>query len=591
MSTWFSNNPSFTEALPRLDFPFESLPDLYLPERTIFTLPDRSRLFPYMWCYLRRRTTIARKTEYDPSSLSKSRTAAMPAVITRLSNLARNNGWRPRTIHSKFEQFSAFLLWVDSPEQGGKFEKVLSDKEIGLAALKAYHTYLRHRVQTNQLGATSGGTLDKSAIALLSELHDYVYLDKIEPLQTPALESTAAPLEKDVAEFTSTLQAIFDSAAAIVLDKPARKNSKPNHTRTIRLSASNDNKITTLPDDFPIGRLMDLACVTFTGLVIADSGANQGVITSYEEPDDLLEQLGAPERINLTHKAIKFRAGGKIVPVHLTATTVTRLRTYLAVRDRFISFLNTEDVQPLFIQGKWETARNHKQNPLSVQPIQRGFLDKLRNKVRSVQGELPKITLRQLRLHKQQYVTRRSGPEIAAKVMGTTVATAVRHYSKSEPSVQRNEMSSFLDQLSKKVIDGSSGQETTAIPAGSCLEHGRYQTEEGTPPLKPDCKKPEGCFFCNQFCVHADETDMRKLFSCKYVLQHLSPLQGDSKSADRTYHAILNRIDTLLSEIRRRIPNLYSAVEQDVKVDGNLTAYWAIKLQQLHLLGMLTMSS
>lgn len=123
---------------------------------------------------------------------------------------------------------------------------------------------------------------------------------------------------------------------------------------------------------------------------------------------------------------------------------------------------------------------------------------------------------------------------------------------------------------------------------GSCKEESNPVAVDVHPVVNPDCMKTEGCFFCAQYRVHADETDLRKLLSCRHVLQQLAPLQGESSAADRVYVAVIERIDALLDELRCRIPQEYKQIEHDVQVAGNLSRYWAVKLQQLHLLGLLS---
>ncbi len=80
---------------------------------------------------------------------------------------------------------------------------------------------------------------------------------------------------------------------------------------------------------------------------------------------------------------------------------------------------------------------------------------------------------------------------------------------------------------------------------------------------------------------------MRKLMSCRRVLQRIVPLNGDSLRAERIYTAVVDRIDALLRELNRRQPQTFRTVRMDVEERGQLTRYWANKLQQLHLLGML----
>lgn len=75
--------------------------------------------------------------------------------------------------------------------------------------------------------------------------------------------------------------------------------------------------------------------------------------------------------------------------------------------------------------------------------------------------------------------------------------------------------------------------------------------------------------------------------SCRVALKRIAPLQPDSARAERVYVAIVDRIDGLLGEIKRRVPQIYDDVRTDVDERGNLTPYWSVKLQQLYLLGML----
>ena len=194
-------------------------------------------------------------------------------------------------------------------------------------------------------------------------------------------------------------------------------------------------------------------------------------------------------------------------------------------------------------------------------------------------------------MYKQQHVAREHGIKVAADVMGHSIATAVRNYSVTQESVRQGEMGQFLMSLTSTVLESSRGLPeavaTVGIAVGSCKGEGNPIAIDVYPVVKPDCKKTEGCFFCAQYRVHADETDLRKLLSCRHVLQRLAPMQGESATADRVYAAVIDRIDVLLAEMRHRIPREHERIEHDVQVTGNLSRYWATKLQQLHLLGVL----
>lgn len=592
MSAWVRNTKNYVDALPTLAFPIESLPEIYVPQSTILELPGGQRVYLYQWCYLQR-VIRGRYTELNLASLSSARVEAMPQVVARLSKWFRFGGARPRTIHTAFKALSQFMAWVDATEQAGSYEDVLTNADVALQALQNHHTFLRQSLQAHKFSAGTAGARDHRVVNILSEVHGRNFLNDIEPLSETRSRGTRAPRDDEVAAFMSILQAIFDSAAQLTRREPSNARSEETGQRVLRIWASDDSKVVVLADDFSEARLMELACVAFAALAIGDSGANLAQIQGYEEPDDLEQQLAQPDRVNLTHRSIKLRAGGKPVPVHLTTTTLSRMRTYLQIRERLRVHLGGADIVPMFVQCAYGGLMGRLgRKPMSIRALCDNFLGHLRAKVQVAGAELPRITLRQLRAYKQQDVVRKRGVKVAAEVMGHSIATAVRAYSNSQEEVRRSDMGQFLSSLSSRVLESSSSvadvDPTVGIPPGSCRDHGRPVAIEPKPVVEPDCGKTEGCFFCDKFRVHADAHDCRKLLSCRYVLLRLAPLQGESAAADRVYAAVIDRIGALLEEVQRRIPEVYEQARQDVEVRGTLTCFWAAKLQQLYLLGMLS---
>jgi hypothetical protein len=517
----------------------------------------------------------------------------MRIALDRLSKWCLHSNARRHSIRSRFEVLAFFLAWADGPEHGQRYEMVLSDADVALQALSGYHSHLRSRLQNHKLSASSASKMDRTAIACLSAIHDRDYKEHIEPLSRGVDRrsgNTVAPKDGNIQKFVSCLQAIFDSAAELVLQENSVISSAG--PRRPRLSALDDSCIAELPERYSETRLIELACVAFAALVLADSGANLAVLQGYEEAEDLQDQLSQPDRVNLTHRAIKFRAGGKLVPVHLTAVTTTRLRTYLRVRQMFVERVGCEDIRPLFVQGSYSSQRPGAFSPTAIEPLPRRFLHYLRKKLSAVGADLPQsVTLRQLRTYKQQHLVRRHSLAVVATVMGHSVETAVRAYCKAQEGLREAEMSQFLGSLEKMVLaasdDLSMRSTTEALPAGACANYGKPLPSGQTPIVQPDCRRVEGCFFCENYRLHADEKDLRKLVSCRVALVRIAPLQPDSARAERVYLSIIARIDALLDEIKQRIPKVVEEVRQDVDNRGNLTTYWSTKLQQLHLLGML----
>ena len=447
-SPWQRCTPGYVKTLPVLDFPFEKLPDIYAPASTVLRIAQAGQVNVFLWCYLSRegehRGVIK---SFEPASLSEARVRAMPLALERLSKWLRFKNTRPRTAGETLALLGRLLLWADQPEHARHFEEILSNSNIALEALKGYHTYLRSRSQSHLLDLGTAALREQMAIACLSEIHAIDYKDHIESLQRSNREGTRTPDVLLVGEFSSTLQALFDSASAIVLeDRPMPQGM------LLRISATDDSKAVKLRASYGPLRLAELACVAYAGLVFVDSGANLSVLQGYEEPEDLEDQLAKPDRINLTQKAVKFRADGKEVEVHLSATTTTRLKTYLRIRQKLVTSLDANDIAPMFIKCSYENSRGE---PTSVGPLDRNFLTVLRKKVTRSGASLPNITLRQLRTYKQQDLVRRAPVAVAAKVMGHSVETAIKAYCKAQDATRRDEIGEFLSSLQKTVLEAS----------------------------------------------------------------------------------------------------------------------------------------
>lgn len=596
-SDWISTGGNYPRGLPRLAFPLDgAMPDLYVPQSTILQTADGANTHAYLWCYLDRKAHGTRY-RFNPSSLSSKRVEDMPLAIERLSKHFRFVNARPRTVQAEVSNgLTAFLLWLDSPLHNGRFESILSDPDLALEALQKHHSYLRQRLQANHIGASTASMFDTDSIKMMSVIHDREYGNEIEAIKYLHGEGIKTPKTEDVAALMACAQGVFDSVVRLVFD-----DSRDDHDRASLGNLSwqsgdqqNSVQVSTVTD---MERVIELGCLAYAALCIGDSGANLAPIQSYEEPDDMDEQLRSPERLNLHHKVIKFRAGGKEVPIHLTSTTVTRLRAYLRLRETLRQRLDAPEIGPMFVRCIYPGTSRAR--PLGITPLPATFTSLLRGRFAAFGIKLPPVTMQQLRAYKSGKVAKAHNPKVAADIMGHSVSTAIRKYSKITDTESRSEMAPFLASLTSVVLSRpEAGAATakhviqiTAIPAGGCEDHGHPEAMAENPLVKPDCKKTEGCFFCNKFHVHADEDDCVKLMSCRSVLARLAPRLDDSGAAELVYAVVIERIDALLNEIKRLNPNAYERARVVVLEEGRLNRYWASKLQQLHLLGLLAKSS
>lgn len=587
-------NPSQLDAFPILEFPFAKAPEIWAPERTVLRLGHGKRLPVFVWCYLERHV-VAASNFYNPASLSAVRAAALPQAIQRLAEHFRLRAASSRSVYDSLSSFGRFLAYIDNEDHRGSFELIFSDPDLALHALELYHRYLKGKIQTHATNRNTAANQEIATLQLMSVIHNCQYADQFEKISSGLRRTTKVPNSEDVSQLMSMLTAIFDSACR-KLESCAGMQS--DGTWQLSFSTSNDRQMVNLPEGYSRARLMELAAMSFAGLVICDSGANLAQLQLYEEPHDLCSQLAEPDRISLTKKVVKLRAGGKTIPLTMTAVTFTRLPHFVKIRHEIVELLGCGDIAPFFFKCEYtkvlgRTAQSRLKiggmEPIGLLPISDYFSVELRKKVAAAGAELPHVTLRQLRSHKQQHLVRHYGLQVAAATMGHTLATAVRAYCVAQEGVQANDIGRFISSLHKTVVGRTSGASSTltSVPAGECASHGNPAPSDFKSLVEPDCRKAEGCFFCEQFRVHADAEDLRKLLSCRSVLLRIRHLQGESVRADRVYESVLARIEFLVREIQQIVG---SDASDQIKTDiaaGNLTRYWAVKVQQLGLLGLI----
>jgi hypothetical protein len=192
-----------------------------------------------------------------------------------------------------------------------------------------------------------------------------------------------------------------------------------------------------------------------------------------------------------------------------------------------------------------------------------------------IDPELIPVLSRQWRAAKSDFLVTRTDISTTAQVLQNTESTIRKSYVEGAVQTHLSEMSTFLDQM---VVKKGVSLASHKVAVGECIS---YFHPKKSPHVEaivtPDCENPEiGCLSCDNFKVHADETDVRKLLSCRYCLTRTSHLAG----FHRTAGPIVNRINVILDEIDKREPSLVSRVAQEVE-EGELDHYWASKFDML----------
>ncbi|BBU32493.1 hypothetical protein BTHE68_62270 (plasmid) [Burkholderia sp. THE68] len=268
-------------------------------------------------------------------------------------------------------------------------------------------------------------------------------------------------------------------------------------------------------------------------------------------------------------RAVKYRAGGRLVSFEIGAVFLPTFRKFLLLR---AFLLNQKPLGHLFLASSdWAQT---------FAPLKGKGLTNIIQSLHRLDPGLPSIKSKGWRASKSDWLLRRVDPATAAAVLQTTEATMLASYAEGSPSSQGEELSAFFDQLQSAVIESGAVVKDGVVNAvGICTSFGKPRQVVNAP-VASDCRGPEGCLFCDKFKVHADEKDTRKIVSCRFCIMQTSHLVRSEEHFRDVVQPLLDRIEDLLKEIDHREAGLVKRIEQEVEA-GELDPYWASKLEML----------
>lgn len=138
-----------------------------------------------------------------------------------------------------------------------------------------------------------------------------------------------------------------------------------------------------------------------------------------------------------------------------------------------------------------------------------------------------------------------------------------------------------------------SKSKTRSMVSGSCSEQsGEPKSIVKSPPFQPDCETPQGCLFCVYYVCHADEEDIKKLLSLKFVIALIREKAIDFDLSDEIYALLELRIDYILDQISKKTEASKKLVLKMMKTvlnDGVLTAFWDNRLDYYEDMGLIVL--
>jgi len=205
-----------------------------------------------------------------------------------------------------------------------------------------------------------------------------------------------------------------------------------------------------------------------------------------------------------------------------------------------------------------------------------------------------------------QYVKLSDGDmALAAEKLGNTEATLRHNYGRPAFEDFATEMTVFFESMHQAAVDRTrsighipvrivdENRPEAATGIGSC------EKAPETPPKlargftvqapAPACGAPETCLFCEFYAVHADEQDVRRLLSLRYLIQAIKDKQPFDHWQSK-FGPSLHRIDEVLSAIQTADNSIEATINRvrDEVESGALDAFWAIHFDTLVTVGVVS---
>jgi hypothetical protein len=278
--------------------------------------------------------------------------------------------------------------------------------------------------------------------------------------------------------------------------------------------------------------------------------------------------------------SIKYRANNKNVEFQLQSKFISRFHDFLKIRDYA---LNGRECEHLFF--------NVTNNKISIPKNQ--FLGKLSSQInriikKTIDNNLPIINSKQLRINKTNYVEKEDGVINASKVMQTSLSVSLNHYITENSDNVSMQFTKYFEKLNKNIF-ATDDDNLIETAIGQCRSIDNPVSEIKNTIFKTDCKQIEGCLFCEKYACHADELDLRKLYSLLFVIQEVSINAKNLEHFERVYGNVIIRANSIINEIIAKdgLQEIANKVKEEVFEYEDLYPYWEEKLKTLYNMGVI----
>lgn len=598
-------------------------------------------------CYLRRAKTRRGQRQgqqVDISSLDEARVGQISKMIKCASGFFTSSARRPASLHSMYYMWNVFMNWCD--DQG--HPHVLRDVESARAALHDWILQRRRLVNQHVMNNNTATGYQDSIIKVLQDYYDtselalgmnllvenqnlkvpttvpddrdqeivlawatclmtqlsclllgevnnskaadYPFLLRVpECISHPSGSLWIFPLSQwcITAEEASqrTRKLGYDYANGRVLTESELSALKPHlSSDRIAYAVKRAHAVINSSNANPYGwaRMEKgaLAQAAFFVLFLSLTGANNAQASALPWSEDLEQRMREPSTSRQGFRQIKYRAAGREVFFEIGVQYMPLLRRYLQLRTFMLAGHKCE---LLFFQY------NHRKpgNPEMIDHAHRMLNQFYTGLEKLIPNEFKTVKSKQWRASKQHQVARRGDPALAALIMQHSLETSLRHYSNGCEIEHQQEMGQFFARMQKTVLARGTrvnGSEIRSL--GLCTSPNQPIAISSDLPVAVECSRSEGCLYCENYRVHADEVDVRKVISARQCIRVAAQYANSVEDHDRVFGPLLTRIANVLDEVKRHDSQLVMRVEKEVDEAGLLDSFWSAKLDTLVALGM-----
>lgn len=296
---------------------------------------------------------------------------------------------------------------------------------------------------------------------------------------------------------------------------------------------------------------------------------------------------------------VKYRAKGKTVLPEFGARFSSVFDKYLKIREWLIANEKTDLAFPIPVS----THRSRDNISVVSTSALRAFKDHLEKILPNTAWINPTQWRKNI---SYQYIKLSGGDMLlTAEKLGNTEETIRQSYSRPALEDFVKEMMSFFEAMHQSAIDRT--RSASKIPVsivdetthdsktniGACTKKTLIQPKHANGfthyAPTPNCQSPETCIFCIYYGVHADDQDIRRLLSLRYIIETTNVNDSTDhllSSSAPTKH----RIDEILYEIAdtgKRYAEKITKINSEIAT-GDLDPFWAIHFDTLVTLGAIS---